>query len=91
MNEEKTQVDRATSEVNVEAVVIPPLTKELMIALGFEKTPDGMYYERGYEHKGLNIVFDKPPTLQEFWIKIANTYSNRAIQQFKQEIKDLLF
>lgn len=75
----------------VEAEVSAPLPQDLMLQLGFGKTPDAMYYERGYEHKELNIIFDKPPTLQEFWLKIANIYSNRAIRQFKNEIKELLF
>lgn len=67
-----------------------PLPNEVLIRLGFEKEPDGMFYERGWINRNINIAFVKTPDEKDFWETIANHYVNRGIEQYKQEFRELL-
>lgn len=66
------------------------LSDETLKDLGFIKIPDAMYYERGWEHKEINIAFDKRPTEIEFWTFIANEFGKRGRSGMAQEIKHIL-
>jgi hypothetical protein len=87
MEENKNQID---TKVSSTLPSYTPLPNDVLIALGFEKVPDGMYYERGWVNKKINIHFEVRPNEKDFWLRIAKEYANRGADQIKQEFRKLL-
>lgn len=65
--------------------------KQTVIELGFEKEPDGMYYERGWMNFTVNIHFgERKITKKTFWEHVLRTVEVRGEINFKNRLKELL-
>lgn len=92
MEENTKQPDNKNNScANASSVDAGVLSEQTLIELGFEKEPDGMYYERGWMNFTVNIHFgERKITKKTFWEHVLRTVEVRGEINFKNRLKELL-